>query len=244
MSSFSAAIAQKTLIKLIIVQWGFVVILGLSAWIIKKPKEDAIQKIEAITVEQHHDIEVLTEELIPNGALIEENHRQAEFFLYMLAEGTNWSVNELRPITRIPEKGIVPTDYRLVMTGDPFNLPVFFDGIYRQPSIAMIQSVELHMRQRGDAKVIIRIRYFQPEKIEMPSFLTDGLGGNTIETIQKGWELWIWRDWKKQAEELRAEELKRRRTLQHELAKPIISLRNKQQGELLWSEVGGLQVRE
>ena len=244
MTTFSASTAKKTLIKLIVVQWGLVVIIGLTAWILNKPVNNVMEKVNDITPEQQAYIDELISTLTPNGALIEENKRQAEFFLYMLAEGTNWTVSEIRPITRIPDDGIIPTDYRLVMTGDPFNLPIFFDGIYRQPSIAMIQSIEMHMRGRGDSKVIVRIRYFHPEILDVPDYVLDGLEPTAMETVKKGWLLWSWKDWELQAEKLRAEELKRRRSLQFELAGPIISLRNKSQGELLWSEVGGLQVRD
>ena len=78
----------------------------------------------------------------------------------------------------------------------------------------------------------------------MPDFLLEGLNPTATETVKKGWLLWSWKDWENQAEQLRAEELKRRSLMQFELANPIISLRNQSKGELLWSEVGGLQIRD
>ena len=80
MSSFSAS--KKTLIKLIIVQWGLVVIFGLTAWIVNKPENNVMERVNGITPAQHVYVDEMIASLVPNGALIEDNKRQAEFFLY------------------------------------------------------------------------------------------------------------------------------------------------------------------
>lgn len=240
----SNPIASKTLTKLLLYQWSLVLLCATVGWTSYSREPTALDQLKDISAEDIRFVRSMIEEIKPSGALIKEDIRQAEFFLQVLAEGTGWNVQEIRPIKRVPSHGIIPTDIRLVMTGDPFNLPVFLDGVYRQPAVSMIQSIELHMRARADSKVIVRVRYFEPEITAPSQSVLSNLSPGDKDKVEVGWELWTWQSWRTKAQELRIKDKNRRHDLQLLIAEPVIALRNSPTGEILWSEVGGLQVRE
>ncbi|MDG1480479.1 MAG: hypothetical protein P8R54_12850 [Myxococcota bacterium] len=177
-------------------------------------------------------------------ALQPDDEQRATLFLQLLSQAAELRLLSLTlnpSLTAPAEEGLFPVDATLSLTGDPFNLPIFLDGLQRQRAVNHVVSVKGRGGVIGEFKV--RVRYYRPSPPR-----TDWIAARLAEEEpehagasdlleQAAW-LSVWRRFQFEERGLVARAAQIRARVSRELAAPLIEVRAGG-GTLSWDEEQG-----
>jgi hypothetical protein len=180
-------------------------------------------------------------------ALQPDDEQRATLFLQLLSQAAELQLLSLTlnpSLTAPAEDGLFPVDATLSLAGDPFNLPIFLDGLQRQRAVNHVVSVKGRGGVIGEFKV--RVRYYRPSP---PS--TDWIAArlaeeepehaDAAELLEQAAWLSIWRRFQFEERGLVARAARIRARVSRELAAPLIEVRSGG-GKLSWDEEQGARL--
>jgi hypothetical protein len=210
-------------------------------WLGHEPWQDRLSKLDDRTL---FSIVQQLDEVSPGRAFFKDDLKSLESFLQLLTEATGHRLIEGRLFTRITEDGIIPIDYRLVVEGDPFDLPVLIEGVHRYRSVVSIQQLDVTHISQSICSTRIRLRMLRPD-IPSEAWVNDLMLSNSIhrELLKTGWELWNWLYYLEKESRFDALALSYRDELFESLSPGLIHLRNNE-GHMTWTPSTGLRPSE
>ena len=183
------------------------------------------------------------DEIAPARAFLQDDVKGFESFLQLLTEATGHTLIEGRLFTRIAEDGITPVDYRMVVQGDPFNLPVLIEGVHRYRSVVSIQELDVTNTAPNRCTTRIRLRMLRPD-IPSEDWVNDLGLANSVhrELLKTGWGLWNWLYYIEKENQFDALALSYRDELFESLSPQLIRLRQSA-GHIQWSPGSGMMTQ-
>jgi hypothetical protein len=170
-------------------------------------------------------------------ALSKEDLERTIRFLNLQAQAAGMHISGIVFQEGVPLAGVIPVDARFSLDGDPYHLPIFLDGLYRQRTINHPLSVSADGGGRY-VRFNILLRYYRPEhdnltwipaRLAMEAPVTDG----QHRVLEDAARLTEWRHFRAQERRLTEEaEAIREQTAQQFVAS-LIAMRDGQ-GVLRW----------
>ncbi|MFT5682003.1 MAG: hypothetical protein ACI8RZ_002921 [Myxococcota bacterium] len=186
------------------------------------------------------DVAAAIKEADSGRALQPDDEKRAELFLRLLSQAAELQLLSisLSPSLIAPTmEALHPIDATLSLVGDPYNLPIFLDGLQRQRVVNHVVSVE------GKGGVIgrftVRIRYYRPIAPQTDWIATrlaeeEPEHAEAAALLEQAAWLSVWRrfQWEERGLVEQAAEIRSR--VSRELAAPLIEVRSGG-GSLSWT---------
>lgn len=189
--------------------------------------EDRLQRLS--TDEAATSLDAALQKADTGRALMPDDEARAQRFLLLQAQAAGMLAEEVTFRPGISTNGMRPVEARLVLVGDPYHLPIFLDGLYRQRAINHPLSVQASGGGR-QVRFVLRIRYHRPALSDV-----DWVAARMIEQwpaavqytpmLQQAARLMEWQHFRSQERRLTEEANRTRKTIARELAPALIALR-------------------
>ena len=177
-------------------------------------------------------------------ALSAEDEERALMFLKLLALSAELDVRALSLLPGPTQDATQAIDATLELSGDPFHLPIFLDGLQRQRAVNHVVSVKARGGVRGEYSVLVR--YYRPAAVEtdwIPERLAADadLPTEAGPLLEQAAVLAVWRrfQWEERSLVERAARIRER--ISRELAAPLIDIRGGG-GTIFWDESQGARM--
>jgi hypothetical protein len=177
-------------------------------------------------------------------ALQPDDEQRAGMFLRLLSQAAELQLLDLRLAPGPTEDTLQTIDASLSLAGDPYNLPIFLDGLHRQRALNHVVSLEGRGGLIGQFQVLVR--YYRPAAPDT-GWVAPRLAAEEPEHAaaaalleQAAW-LSVWRrfQWEERGLVERAGRIRAR--VSRELAAPLITVRAGG-GSLYWDAEQGARL--
>ena len=164
-------------------------------------------------------------------ALAREDEEGALRFLDLLARASELELLGARLRTGVARDGAQPVDAVLTLSGDPYHLPIFLDGLYRQRRVSHLLSVQ-GSGAGTLAEFSVIVRYYRPLPVD-PSWVpvrlahdAPGVDAAALSPVlQDALELAAWRRFQAEEPVLLARAAAVRREVARAISPALIHLR-------------------
>lgn len=162
-------------------------------------------------------------------ALSADDEQRTARFLTLLAQAAGMRISEVTFRPGVSADGIRPVDARLTLQGDPYNLPIFLDGLYRQRAVNHPLSVKGEGSGRS-ATFSVLLRYYRPAHSEL-GWVAARLAEEAPEAVdrapilEQAARLSEWRHFQGQERRLVSQSAEVRDTVARQLAQELIAMR-------------------
>lgn len=225
---------------------GVLIVAGLRTLPPRQPPMS--ERLEAMDLRQAEaDLAAAITQADSGRALQPEDEQRATLFLQLLSQSAELRLLSLtlNPSLIAPtEEGLFPVDATLSLAGDPFNLPIFLDGLQRQRALNHVVSVQGSGGVIGEFK--IRIRYYRPAPPATDWIATrlseeEPEHAGAAELLEQAAWMSAWRRFQYEERGLVERAARLRARVSRELAAPLIEVRSGG-GKLSWDAEQGARL--
>ena len=163
-------------------------------------------------------------------ALLDESRVRS--FLSLLGQAASMVVSEAILTEQPPQAGVLPVEVRLQLIGDPYDLPIFIDGLFRQRAVEEVRSVSGRSQGRGEGAAFQLVLWYHRPVDASTSWIAATLqeqapGCEHLEELLSSASILLsWKQFYYRLPKLLTIAQQSRHYFARELALPLISLQN------------------